>query len=325
MPGDHVLNVLFTVDVEIWPSGWNLDQKQFNKDFRKYIYGPTPHGMYALPVQLELFKKYGLKGIFLIESLFACEFGIEPLAEIVKLVQDAGQEVQLHLHPEWVAHLSEPLLGNRHARKLREYSESDQTTLIKQGLDNLIAAGATSVNAFRAGGYAGNDITLKALATNNIAFDTSYNPCILGPDFGIETGGPILQPVCIHDVLEFPVSCFSDRPGHLRHTQLGACSFAELSGLLHKAWQSKWDYFVIVSHGFELLTPSKTGRDPIVNRRFARLLRFLSDHSDKFRTPGFNDLSIDSMPAYETATMPKSSPLLTAARFAEQAARRLYK
>jgi hypothetical protein len=321
----HALNVLLTVDVEIWPTGWNLDQGQFKKDFRKYIYGPTPHGQYALPVQLDLLNKFGVKGIFLVESLFACEFGIEPLKEIVNLVQSAGHEVQLHLHPEWVSHLSEPLLGNRHARKLRDYSEGDQTTLIKQGLQNLKMAGATKVNAFRAGGYAGNVATLKALAANGISFDTSYNPCILGSGFDIRTNGPLLQPTRIHNVLEVPVSCFCDWPGHFRHAQLGACSFAELSEMLVNAWQSGWDYFVIVSHGFELLTPSKTKRDPIISRRFTRLLEFLSKHADKFKTPGFNDLSPDNMMTDKAVTMLRSTPHRTALRYAEQATRRLFR
>ena len=95
--------------------------------------------------------------------------------------------------------------------------------------------------------------------------------------------------------------------------------------MLVNAWQSGWDYFVIVSHGFELLTPSKANRDPVISRRFTRLLEFLSKHADKFKTPGFNDLTPENMAVDKAVTMLKSNPLRTTLRYAEQATRRLFR
>lgn len=95
-----MLDVFFTVDVEVWCDGWHNIDKKFPAAFRKYIYGPTSKGNFGLPYQLEVLNAYGLTGVFFIEPLFSTRFGDQPLAEIVGLVRDSKQEVQLHLHTE---------------------------------------------------------------------------------------------------------------------------------------------------------------------------------------------------------------------------------
>ena len=45
---------------------------------------------------------HGLKGVFCVEPLFATRLGLARLQKMVGLIQDAGHEVQLHLHTEWV-------------------------------------------------------------------------------------------------------------------------------------------------------------------------------------------------------------------------------
>jgi hypothetical protein len=73
-----MLNVFFTVDVEIWCDGWeNIDHK-FPGAFEQYIYGPTPRGNFALPFKLQVLRDHGLTGVFFVEPLFATRFGIEP-------------------------------------------------------------------------------------------------------------------------------------------------------------------------------------------------------------------------------------------------------
>ena len=94
--------------------------------------------------------------------------------------------------------------------------------------------------------------------------------------------------------------------------------------MMLQAWKQGWRYFVIVSHGFELLTPDKRKRDPVVSRRFARLLEFMSSHRDKFASVGFNDLEPTGLLATAPAALLKSHPVRTAWRYAEQVSRRWY-
>jgi hypothetical protein len=111
------MKIFFTVDVEIWLGGWkNLDER-FSDSFKTYIYGPTRSGNYGLPLTLQIFNDHGLKGVFFVEPLFATRFGTAPLAEIVGQIQDAGQEVQMHLHTEWADEAREPLFPDQSGKK----------------------------------------------------------------------------------------------------------------------------------------------------------------------------------------------------------------
>jgi hypothetical protein len=59
--------------------------------------------------------------------------------------------------------------------------------------------------------------------------------------------------------------------------------------MLNRAWTLGYPYFVIVSHSFELLTPDKSAADGRIIHRFERLLKFLDEHRDRFRTIGFKE------------------------------------
>ena len=89
-----MLKVFLTVDVEIWCGGWDALDRNFPEAFRRYIYGPTGSGEYALPYLLALLETHGLDGVFFVEPLFAGCFGAAPLAEVVGLIRDKRQEIQ---------------------------------------------------------------------------------------------------------------------------------------------------------------------------------------------------------------------------------------
>lgn len=321
LPGECGLNVFFTVDVEIWPGAWDRLDERFPEAFRRYIYGPTAHGNYALPMTLQVLNEYGLRGVFFVESLFVLRFGIQPLMEIVGLIQEAGHEIHLHLHPEWVDKVEQPLLPKRRGYLMRNFSLEEQIILIRRGLDHLQAAGVLNVEVFRAGGYGLNADTLKALAANGVTFDTSYNPCMLGETSGLERGSKLWQPIQIDKVYEYPISVFEDWPGHFRPAQLSAASYAELTSALRMAEQLGWESFVIVSHSFELLDRTRTKLDPVVMRRFRRLCRFLDQHRDLFSTSGFMELK-PRMFTGESQPI-QSNIVRTALRVFEQASRRV--
>lgn len=319
------MNVFFTVDVEVWCDHWHSIDDEFPGAFRRYIYGPGDGRESALPFQLKVLNDHGLRGVFFTEAMFALRFGRAPLEEIVGLVNDAGQEVQLHLHTEWVDEaITPPLEDTREKRQfLRDFSVEEQTVLVKTGLDLLSGAGAPAVNAFRAGSFGFNRDTLVALANNSVAFDSSYNPTLFGRDSGVAADGEdMYQPVSIDNVVEYPMTVFEDRPGHFRHAQLGACSFNELSSMLLQAAESGWSSFVILSHNFETLNASRSRSDPIVVRRFEKLCQFLSRHRDIFETRGFEELQptlVDRQPRPL-----RSNILRTAHRMIEQLRRKSY-
>jgi peptidoglycan/xylan/chitin deacetylase (PgdA/CDA1 family) len=316
-----MLDVFLTVDVEVWCDGWDNIDAKFPGAFKRYIYGPTSRGDYGLPYQLRLLQEHGLTGVFFVEPLFATRFGSEPLAEILGLVQQPDHEIQLHLHTEWVDESTQPLLEGITGKRqfMRYFSLQEQTILIRAGAELIESAGGGSINAFRAGSFGFNRETLRALSINRIAFDSSYNASLFGPDSGISPEIPLVEPVECEGVYEYPMTVFQGGTRKLRHAQITACSYREMEGLLWQALESRRQAFVILFHNFELLNSSMDRPDDIVVSRFRALCSFLDRHRDCFRVRGFRDLApapVISQPA------PLTSPLWkTGLRMLEQGLR----
>jgi len=330
MAAREPLEVMITVDVEAWPRcpGWRDDA--LAGDLARDIYGVTPEGDFGIGYQVELLQRHGLKGVFFVEALMACEVGIEPLAKIVEVIQAAGSEVQLHIHTEWFEKMSEPLFGETRAYNIRELSQAQQEEVIGRAVENLKAAGADDVVAYRAGNFGADFTTLGALSRCGIRYDSSYNYSYLATECGLDVGTMMVQPAPLEGVWEYPVSSFRDYPGHYRPAQLCAVSGWEMQAALNTAYDNDWSNFVLVSHSFELLRDRKRALphaypDWSVIHRFESLCEFLSNHRDRLQTIGFLDLKGEpphqqAKPLHPTL-MPSTAR--TGARMLSQALRRL--
>ena len=324
-----MLNVFLTVDTEFWPLNSDLRDACLEQDVARDFYGAVSGAEFGLGFQIDMLNAHGLKAVFFVESLFALAVGPDALRQVVSMIQDRGQDVQLHVHTEWLAWMKDSILPARTGQNMKDFSEDEQTLLVAHGLRNLREAGAPKVCAFRAGNFGANLDTLRALRRNGICYDSSYNVQYLNSDCGIHTSQLLLQPQEMQGVYEFPISFFRDGRGHYRHAQLSACSFQEIKNALLEAWQSGWNSFVLVSHSFELLKnrmlPGKpVVADRIVIRRFERLCRFLSDNRDKFRTAVFSETVPGMIPPVSPLKPLRCAWHHTAWRLAEQLTRRLF-
>lgn len=314
------MKVYLTFDIEVWCNGWKELDRVFPGSFERYVYGRSRHGDYALPKTLEILSAQGLRGVFFVEPLFSARFGPEPLHTIVQLIRGAGQEVQLHLHPEWTDEAREPLIENctRKRQHLSFYTLDEQAALIGHGRRMLEAAGSGPITAFRAGSYAANRDTYRALARLGIPVDSSLNRChaISGSD--LRDHAVMDGPASIDGVRTLPVTVFRDGFGRDRPAQVGACSFGELRAALASARDAGHQAFVIVSHNFELLRSGSTKPDWVVVRRFEALCAHL-------RAEGYEVSGLGTVPGIrETpdARAPEAGALATAGRYAEQLQRR---
>jgi hypothetical protein len=318
--------VFITVDTEVWPRHpeWRTT---LSADMDRDIYGVTKSGEYGLRYQLDMLDRFGLKAVFLVESLFATVVGQGPLVEIVKLIQAHRQDVQLHVHPEWLEWMPNPLVSGTRSPFLKDFSKDEQHLMLATAVANLQQAGTESVTAFRAGNYGANLDTLIALRDTGVLYDTSYNVPYLSTQCGIAIDKRLLQPQYLEGIIEYPITFFEDWPGHQRHFELTACSSAEIEHVLLTAHSQGWGSVVLVSHSFELLknrnSPGKPLQpDRICVKRFERLCQFLSERTDQFVTSTFNDLATPNIVPVDVTPM-KSNVFRTLGRFGEQAARRL--
>lgn len=318
------MNVYLTFDIEIWCNGWEDLDGRFPSSFERYVYGRSAKGEFALPKTLEILSRYGLRGVFFVEPLFAARFGIASLQEIVGLIRAGGHDIQLHLHPEWADEIR-PLIfeGARVKRQhLSFYTLDEQCALIELGKKLLSEAGGGEATAFRAGSFAANADTYRALNRCGIHLDSSLN--LVHSDSGLDLRGQLdfSRPQRVEGVNILPMTVFRDGTGRLRPAQIGACSFGELRDALASASVAGVEHFVLLSHNFEMMKQGRSEPDEVVVGRFEKLCRHLADNRDQYRVGTFGDLTEIKLSDTDQ-TLPSAGLMATLQRYGEQAWRRV--
>lgn len=272
-----MMQVHLTFDIEVWCNGWSDLDSRFAASFERYCFGHSAQGDYALPKTLEILARHGLTGVFFVEPLFSARFGSEHLRTMTDLILAAGQDVQLHLHAEWTDEIRPPLIDDvsRKRQHLTLYSEGEQAALIGHARDLLQAATGRPVTAFRAGSFAANRDTYRALARNGIRVDSSLNAMADHAGGSIADIGAHTARREIEGVEVYPVTVFRDGFGRARPAQVGASGFGELRLAIDAAAAAGCPHFVIVSHNFEMLKPGRSEPDWVVVRRFEQLCAWL--------------------------------------------------
>lgn len=316
------MKVHLSFDVEVWCNGWNNLDAVFPAAFDRYIYGRSDHGSFALPKTLEILQRYGLTAVFFVEPLFAARFGQRYLAEVVQMILAAGQDVQLHLHPEWTDEIKPPPIADvtRKRQHLNYYTLDEQIALIALGKCYLEAVTGRSVQAFRAGSYAANADTFTALRHLDIKVDSSLNEIAGIGGEGLNRDRVVVDPQMIDGVCSFPVTVFQDGIGRLRPAQVGACSFSEMREAMIDAERKGHDHFVAVSHNFEMLKPGSNERDIIVVNRFEKLCALLANRHDIFHVTTY---PVQMQYSENNIARPKTTVGATGVRYLEQALRRI--
>ena len=326
-----MLKVLITIDTETHPIAGNWKQDRLAADMKRDVYGQIDGSTVGLEYQLSTLSKHGLKASFMVESLFAAvpEVGEQPLRDIVSAIISAGHDVQLHPHPEWIPHVPDLNVPHR-SHLLSDYPLAEQTAIMRYASLRLEQAGAPRPIAFRAGGFAANPDTLLAMESCGLRYDSSYNRSYQGDKCLLPEPAFIGHLTNYSGVQELPVAVFQDFMGHFRPAQICACSGDEMIHALVSAEAAGWDFFVIVSHSFEMLARRRHPSKPPVIRwdvvqRFERLCEFLASNPDRFSTIRFADLD-----RFRTLPMPdapeigiKGKFLNTVSRVAQQAFSRI--
>jgi len=323
--------VFLTVDTEIWPraSGWPqtplAPDETCERERLAYFWGGETRDRRGLPYQLETLGRHGLRATYFVDPLFSRCLGARLLAEVVGVIADAGQEIGLHLHPEWLTDPRCQDLPKFAGPLLHEYGEEAQARLVRMGLQLLTDAGASDICAFRAGSWGADLATLRALASVGIRFDSSMNAYTPMSFPDLPDREAWIQPRSLESVWEFPVTFFVDRPPRGRRPlHVTACSFAELVLALEHAYAQGWFSVVIVFHSFEFVRVAaldrpggRVGPQRLLARRFERLCRYLSRHQERFSTSRFSELSAVPTPP-EGQTPARSNLVRTAVRQVSQ-------
>lgn len=264
-----MLQVFLTVDVETYTGNYNRDIRGYGK------------GLDYVVAQM---KRSGLRATFFLEALGATQWGAEPLKEIVRLLVDADQDIQLHLHPV-VAEID----GFQPDDDAMWALDADaQAQLICRGLEILRECGAKDITAFRAGDLAADDATLKAMAMCGIRLGSNRD---LDTKRSIRTrlndAFPVRNDLSERNgVLDLPVTALRSAlpflDGQYRHLQITAMGSREMRDGLIRMSRAGYVTATILTHPQEFFRFKGDIAVPIRKncRRLEALLDFLRDRQD---------------------------------------------
>lgn len=288
------MRVYFTVDVECAEERLigGRPQPPLGYDLRFWGRLRNVTEPLGLPLIVRTLGRWGLSATFFVEPLAARYFGRAGLTEACWFLRDSGHDVQLHLHPVQRA------IGWRARGEaappsddMADYDEEAQAALMRDGIDILVGCGVerASLLGFRAGGFAANEDTWRAMRKVGLVVSSNYNLNYL------PTRCRLRRPTranALFDtglgVWELPISNFEENPGSFRHLQITAVSAPEMTHALFEAHRLGVTEVTIVTHSFEFQVidnvEHRWGRpNPVNIDRLDRVCELLALRSDLFQ------------------------------------------
>ncbi len=334
------MNVYFTVDTESSMAGaWNNAGTR-PLPAQKLAFCRSGDSDSGVGLLTRILGEFGFRATYFVETLLAAVNGPHDLAPVFEYLLKHRQDVQLHLHPSYhffSASLRAQAEGKPYRRPddadfIGAFPEAQQVELLSEAIDYFRRLAGFRPVAFRAGCFAANRATLRALASLGLTYDSSYNPCYPAWSFA----GEQLEPnrvTRLEGVWEFPVTVartpLPESQGGLKHADPSVLSVAELKQMLEAGSAAGQRHFVILFHSFSAtksrdISYSQMRPDRVVVARLRQLAEYLAHHPDKFRVTTFSDLTAEG-PLGEGAAPVANLGLVTAGiRKFVQGVNRLY-
>ena len=294
------IDVSLTVDVEFSIGGAFADPEACVPVGLAHVDCSAEGEDHGLPFLLRILGRHGFQATFFVETAQTAWFGDAPMASVVRRLLEAGQDVQLHLHPCW-SWFRDPDWRERLRRAAplddcAALQPSELAESMREGAEALIRWGAPRPVAFRAGGLKAGLNVHRAMKLAGIG---------LGSNVGLGYAAPrdpelltlasgVREPV--EGVRETPVTSYlaprhSGSPGRRLMTVTGA-SFGEMRGLLEQAAALGISPVTILTHPFEFVKAAPPGfpgvRPNRLNKaRLRRLCAYLAARPDLYRVTSF--------------------------------------
>ncbi len=244
---------------------------------------------------LDVFKRYGIKASFFIECAHYYYFGDNPMRGVVDRIAEAGQDLQLHVHPCWMSYIKDSAIG--------EFPQSDICK--DRPYDELRKIFELSTDIFKS--WVGKKPV--ALRTGSLYADLNIYRVMRDLNFplasNVAIGGnvPDEEELYLHSgrhlidgVLEMPVFSYVDMniagQKHVKSLQITSCSWPEMKYLLKKARASGVENIIILTHPFEFIKKSDTyfteiTRNRVNQGRLEKLCKFIAENNQEFVAADF--------------------------------------
>lgn len=313
--------VCITIDTEFYINGAFADPIGRRPSGAGNVTCPTDGRENGFGFLLDIFHDCGIAATFFVETLQSAYFSDAPMGHMVERILHAGQDVQLHLHPNWRCfHDPDWREAVRHAQPddgCDGRTVAEMQDIIGEGLAGLRRIGVTGTVALRAGNLRADRTTYKAMAACGLPLASNLGMALFRP------GEPTLQFAGgrhrIEGVLEVPVLTYTQLAlGPWRMPRLlttTATSAAETEALLWQARREGAPTIVLLTHPFEFikgdrLDLSSTRANRINKRRMERMCAFLAGHSEEFAPVSFGQAAPGWLAAFDVPSLALRSPLL---------------
>ena len=159
---------LFTVDTEALP------KRAVSDHVKRLIWGEHDNGTAGVREMCAIGDEYGAKHIFFVDMCGAYAER-DKIREVMVWLDEAGHDVQLHVHPEYLPNNFWQGTGFKvEPRYLNAYTNhAKEEFLLSHFRDEITAVTGKPVLAFRAGSFRWNATTLRTLAKLNIPLSFS--------------------------------------------------------------------------------------------------------------------------------------------------------
>lgn len=303
-PDGEPLRVLFTIDTEVSMGGALRDPELQPVGVDRRIWGETDDGYAGIDLFMDVFDEFGLRAVFFFEVCGRNIVDAEGLARAARHIEQRGHDVELHVHPEFRLDLEAVRQGAqaKPSAILADYSVEEQSRILARAAEVLERWTGRRPTAFRAGGFAGDQRAIEAVANAGIPVDSSYNLWSIGAgpcQFDLD---PPLNDVCLLDrgVIEVPVTCYqaSGPRGGMRQFDLAAVNATEGIAILEEMYAVGMRVACTVTHSFRLIKTTDVqytdARPDAFNlHRLRAVCRHLAGNPDRYQVCTYRDLPLE--------------------------------
>lgn len=286
---------MLTVDTEALPRRATSDH------VRRLIWGENDGGTAGVREMVEIGDEFGARHVFFVDLCAAQTYDNE-IDEVIRWLDAAGHDVQLHAHPEYLpAEFWAEFGFSYRPRFMNQFDEAKAEFTLRHFGKRISDITGKPVLAFRAGSFRWNANTLRALKTVGIplSFNNSMKACLDGVcPYAEPTNAPFAWS---NGIIEVPVAERLFVP-FLQQLGWERLSFPYSNRFFTPPWRMVWpftwgidsSFLVILLHSWSLLYWDENNlvqyRDDRRLESYRRFVRKLAKDYDIITTDEFLDL-----------------------------------
>ncbi|MFM0007003.1 polysaccharide deacetylase [Paraburkholderia dipogonis] len=289
---------LLTVDTEALPKRASGDH------VKRLMWGEHENGTAGVREMCAIGDEFGVKHVFFVDLCGAYK-QLDQSLEVVRWLDAAGQDVQLHTHPEYLPHEFWTEHGlERRPEYMNQYKDDARAEFVLRHFGSLITeATGKSLNAFRAGSFRWNASTIRALKTIGVPLSFNNSMCAVYAKqslFAEPTNAPYIWS---NGVIEVPTTEKRILPKIGKDEWWARLTYPESSYFRFRPWWGRLllntlsgspDFSVFLLHSWSLLYWDEKGygcyRDDQRIEGYRKLMAQLTKDYDVITTTEFLDL-----------------------------------